>query len=265
MLRNLFGKKSSPAQLAPAIPAGERVYAIGDIHGCNIQLIDLLNQIDADDAAKNSGRGATRTTVIFLGDLMDRGPDSAGVINTAMAYQDRARGTHKTGRFLMGNHEDMFLESVSGDARALRYFLKYGGRETVLSYGLSAEEYDALDFDQLALRLLEIVPRNHADFVREFEDSIVVGDYAFVHAGIRPGVPMEQQKPKDLRWIREDFLQSTASHEKVIVFGHTIFKDVEMPGNRIGIDTGAYNTGVLTAIGLEGTEQWFLQTQGHVG
>ncbi len=259
MLSRLFGKKAQTTRPAPAIPDGERVFAIGDVHGCNALLIDLLAQIDADDAA----RGRAKTTVIFLGDLMDRGPDSAGVINTAMAYRDASEtADSKTVRFLMGNHEDMFLDSVSGDAKALRYFIKYGGRETILSYGLTEDVYNALDIEALATEMLTLVPRDHADFVRDFEDCIIIGDYAFVHAGIRPGVAIEAQKPKDMRWIRENFLESSAVHEKMIVFGHTIFDDVDMPGNRIGVDTGAYRTGVLSAIGLQGSDSWILQAKG---
>jgi serine/threonine protein phosphatase 1 len=258
MLGRLFGRKVTAERPAPELPAGERVYAIGDIHGCNTLLIDLLAQIDADDAA----RPPAQTTIIFLGDLMDRGPDSAGVINTAMAYRDSAEAAGKSVRFLMGNHEEMYLESVSGSASALRYFLKYGGKETVLSYGMTPEDYDALSFDELAETLLTLVPREHADFVRDFEECIIIGDYAFVHAGVRPGVAMEDQKPKDMRWIREQFLESHAAHDKMIVFGHTIFDDVDMADNRIGIDTGAYRTGILSAIALEGSDRWVLQAKG---
>ena len=258
MFARLFGKKSAVEPATSRIPDGERVYAIGDVHGCNALLIDLLEQIDADDAA----RSAAHTTVIFLGDLMDRGPDSAGVIETAIAYRERAEAMGTAVRFLMGNHEEMFLDSVSGDARAVRYFIKYGGRETILSYGIDDDRYNELDMDQLACELLNIVPRSHADFVRDFEEAIVIGDYVFVHAGIRPGVPIDAQKPKDMRWIRADFLASSAPHEKMVVFGHTIFDDVDRPGNRIGVDTGAYRTGILSAIGLQGSDQWILQAKG---
>ncbi len=260
MFSRLFGKKAAPADRpVPMIPDGERVYAIGDVHGCNTLLIDLLAQIDADDAT----RTAHKTTVIFLGDLMDRGPDSAGVIRTAMAYRDAAEAAGgKTVRFLMGNHEDMFLDSVSGDAQALRYFIKYGGRETILSYGIAEDVYNNLDIEALATEMLNVVPREHADFVRDFENCIIIGDYAFVHAGIRPGVAMEAQKPKDMRWIRENFLESDAIHEKKIVFGHTIFDDVDSQANRIGVDTGAYRTGILSAIGLQNSDHWVLQAKG---
>lgn len=259
MLDWLLGRKAAAARPDPAIPAGERVYAIGDVHGRLDLLTLLLAQIDADDAA----RPDAATSVIFLGDLVDRGPDSAGVIAAAMAYRDRSEAAGRRVRFLMGNHEEMFLESISGNVRALRYFVKYGGRETILSYGLSRTDYDALDFDQLADRLLTLVPRAHADFVRDFEHAIIIGDYAFVHAGIRPGTPIAEQAAKDMRWIREDFLASDAAHEKMIVFGHTIFDAVDRPGNRIGVDTGAYRTGILSAVALEGAEQRILQAVGE--
>ncbi|MBP7952209.1 MAG: serine/threonine protein phosphatase, partial [Sphingorhabdus sp.] len=121
-------------------------------------------------------------------------------------------------------------------------------------------EYLTLDMEQLAVRLPELIPPNHVEFLDSFEDQIVIGDYVFVHAGIRPDVPLADQKTKDLRWIRNGFLDHKGDLEKVVIFGHTIFEEVEERGSRIGIDTGAYDSGKLTAIGLEGGERWYLQT-----
>jgi serine/threonine protein phosphatase 1 len=253
MLARLFRKAAPTRPIDTArVPDGVRVYAIGDIHGRNDLLQALLAKIEADDAA----RGPADTQIIFLGDLMDRGPDSAGVIETAMAL-----GQRRKVRYLMGNHEEVFLSACrKNDPKVTRFFLRIGGEETILSYPISRAEYISLDMEQLSARLSEIVPEAHLDFVESFEDQIVIGDYAFVHAGIRPGVPLAEQKVSDLRWIREDFVGQRGDLEKVVVYGHTIYDDIEERGSRIGIDTGAYKTGRLTALGLEGGERWYLQS-----
>ncbi len=254
MLGRLFKKTAIQRPLETArVPDGVRVYAIGDIHGRNDLLQALLAQIDAD----NSARGPADTVIIFLGDLMDRGPDSAGVIETAMAVRDSGRKV----RFLMGNHEEVFLRACrKNDPKVTRFFLRIGGEATVLSYPITRMEYITLDMEQLSERLASLVPPEHLDFVESFEDQIVIGDYAFVHAGIRPGVPLSEQKASDLRWIREDFVDQRGDLEKVVVYGHTIYEEIEERGSRIGIDTGAYASGKLTALALEGGERWYLQT-----
>ncbi len=254
MLARLF-KKALPTRPVDTarVPDGIRVYAIGDIHGRNDLLVELLASIEADDVA----RGNAETQIIFLGDLVDRGNDSYGVVETAMALRASGRNV----RFLTGNHEEVFVQACrSGDPKKLRFFLKIGGDATLQSYPITRAEYVDLDVDQLAARLQSLVPENHLAFLESFEDQIIVGDYAFVHAGIRPGVPLADQKPSDLRWIREEFVGQRGDLEKVIVYGHTIYGAVEERGSRIGIDTGAYASGKLTAIGLEGGERWYLQT-----
>ncbi len=254
MISRLFKKRpqSRPIDVA-RIPDGMRVYAIGDVHGRNDLLQSLLAQIDADDAA----RGAADSHILFLGDLMDRGPDSAGVIETAMALNSSSRKV----RFLMGNHEEVMLKAVrDGDTKTTRFFLRIGGEETILSYPISRSEYKLLDMQELTDRLPRLIPQSHIDFLDSFEDQIIMGDYAFVHAGIDPDVPLAAQKPSTLRWIRDDFVSHKGDLEKVIIYGHTIYTDVDERGSRIGIDTGAYASGKLTAIGLEGGERWYLQT-----
>ncbi len=254
MLGRLFKKAviSRPLDIA-RVPDGMRIYAIGDIHGRNDLLKALLAKIDADDA----GREPAETHLIFLGDLMDRGPDSAGVIETAMALAQTGRKV----RFLMGNHEEVFVRACrKRDAKVTRFFLRIGGEATVLSYPITRAEYITLDMEQLSERLTNLVPHEHLDFIDNFEDQIVIGDYAFVHAGIRPGVPLSEQKPSDLRWIREEFVDQRGDLEKVVVYGHTIYDEVEERGSRIGIDTGAYASDKLTALALEGGERWYLQT-----
>ncbi len=237
-----------------ALPAGERIYAIGDIHGRLDLLEQMFELVDADDAA----RGAADTRLIFLGDLIDRGPNSAQVVQRLMEIGAENPGI----RFLQGNHEEVFLKAMAGDPKALPFFVKIGGKPTVLSYGVSEAEYRTSDYPALLDLLHERVPQAHVDFLSSFEDMIIVGDYAFVHAGVAPGVPMDQQQPAALRWIRGEFLNSTGPFDKVVVHGHTIFDDVEQRAFRIGLDTGAYATGKLTAMGFEGDQRWILQTSG---
>jgi serine/threonine protein phosphatase 1 len=255
MLGRLFRKAAPKRPLDTArVPDGVRVYAIGDVHGRNDLLQALLARIDADDAA----RGPADTKLIFLGDLVDRGPDSAGVIETAMAL--RASGGGNV-RFLMGNHEEVFLAACrKADAKTLRFFLRIGGDATLQSYPITRAEYVAADVDALLGRLRSLVPEVHLAFLESFENQIVIGDYAFVHAGIRPDVPLSEQKKSDLRWIREEFTGHRGDLEKVVVYGHTIYDEIEERGSRIGIDTGAYASGKLTALALEGGERWYLQT-----
>ena len=237
-----------PAATTAALPEGQRVYAIGDIHGRLDLFEQLIAAIDADDAT----RTPAETTVVLLGDLIDRGPDSAGVIDAAMAWGERRQV-----RLLAGNHEEMFLDSLKR-TEVLRHFLRYGGKETVLSYPIDRTDYRELSLDELQERLRDAVPQAHVDYLRGAEDAVAIGDYLFVHAGIRPGVPLEDQNPADLRWIREKFITDTRDHGCVVVHGHTISAAVEEMPNRIGIDTGAFQSGRLTALGLEGRGRWYL-------
>ena len=234
------------------VPEGQRVYAVGDIHGRLDLLERLLASIEADDAE----RLRSSTSIIFLGDLIDRGPDSRGVVERLLEF---SRGP-MAARFLMGNHEEVFLQAIGGDLRALRMLIRIGGRETILSYGISAEQYRELEFQDLAQRLRENVPVEHVQFLSTFERSVEVGDYLFVHAGLRPGVAIDEQSATDLRWIRDIFLRHRDSFGKLVVHGHSISEEADVRSNRIGIDTGAYASGRLTAIGLEGDSRWFLST-----
>lgn len=257
MVLGLFRSKKDRKRKAinvARVPDGMRVYAIGDIHGRHDLMKQLLKLIDDD----NAERGKKSTHIIFLGDLVDRGPDSAAVIERAMKLKKK-RG-HNV-RFLMGNHEEVFLKACrEADRKTARFFVRIGGEETILSYPISKKDYRELDMGELAARLPDLVPEEHLAFIESFEDQIIIGDYIFVHAGLRPGVPLPQQEPSDLRWIRGDFLDHRGEFEKVVIYGHTIYKDVSEKRGRIGIDTGAYDSGKLTAIGLEGNERWYLQT-----
>lgn len=249
-MRKLFRSLFSHQEEAPlaAIPAGERVYAVGDIHGRRDLLEMLIKAIEHDDARAPKAD----TTVILLGDLVDRGPDSAGVLRLARKWQN-----NRTVRILSGNHEEMFLRSFE-EKDVLRHFLRHGGKETILSYGVEKKVFNAASLKETQKLLRDAVPDKHVDFVKGFENIIQVGDYLFVHAGIRPDKPIEVQKPKDLRWIREPFLSHTAPHGPVVVHGHTITDAPEDRGNRIGVDTGAYASGRLTALVLEGTGRRYI-------
>ena len=239
-LRKLF--RPTAAKAAPSrVPAGERYYVVGDIHGRLDLFNALIAAIEADDAAA----GVAETTVVLLGDLVDRGPESAGVLYRAREWQAQRRV-----RILIGNHEEMFLECFQ-DKEVLRHFLKHGGRETILSFGIPPQDYNQLTVDDLFERLPDLVPVDIREYVSSFEEMIVAGDYAFVHAGIDPRAALEEQKRSDLLWIRDRFLRYEGPLDKVIVHGHTIFDEVTDHGGRIAIDTGAFRSGKLSALVLE--------------
>ncbi|MEP6784632.1 MAG: metallophosphoesterase family protein [Sphingomonadales bacterium] len=245
----LRSRKSKQPQRA--LPEGERVYAIGDIHGRSDCFDALMTKIDADDAE----RGPAKTTIVLLGDLVDRGPDSRGVVERADAMRTEYRCV-----FLMGNHEEIFIKAWEGDMTSARMFHRIGGRETLLSYGVTEDEYDSADFDKMIEMLRTHVPAEHIAFLRRFRDTYAAGDYLFVHAGIRPGTPIDEQDATDMRWIRDKFLDDARDHGAMIVHGHSITPGVDEQANRIGIDTGAYASGRLTALGVEGTERWTLSS-----
>lgn len=252
-LNRIFNNK--PQARLPAVPNGTRFYVIGDIHG-RLDLYDaLIDAIEADDAASPEAQ----THVVLLGDLVDRGPDSAGVIARTREWQK-----HREVRVLAGNHEEMFLQSFEKED-ILRHFLKHGGRETIMSYGISKKQFNAMTLEELFALIPQLVPQEERDYIASFEDMIVAGDYLFVHAGIDPKLPLDQQKKSDLRWIRDRFLAHQGPLEKVVIHGHTIFDEVLDCGNRIGIDTGAFRSGVLTALVLEGDSKRIIQTSDESG
>lgn len=249
-LRKMF-RSSSPMPVAPvaAVPDGERYYVVGDIHGRLDLFSELVAAIEADDGSA----AAARTTIVLLGDLVDRGANSRGVIDLAREWQKR-----RNVRILAGNHEQMFLDSFD-DEETLRHFLKHGGRETVLSYGVDRKVYASATLEELQDLMRRHVPATDLDYLRSFEECVVAGGYAFVHAGIQPGVPLAEQLRNDLLWIRGAFTNYQGEHEYVIVHGHTIAPDIDEQPNRIGIDTGAYRSGRLTALVLEGSTRRYIQ------
>lgn len=252
MFSSFFRKTPVEADAPPAIPPGERVYAIGDIHGRS----DLFDELMVLIAADAGTREVLPTTLILLGDLVDRGPDSAGVVERAIALSGEATCF----RAIMGNHEEVMLAALAGDEAALSLFERVGGIQTMRSYGLDREVFETMVGTRLVERLNAAVPPAHRDFLAQMEDRVVLGDYLFVHAGIRPGLAIEEQAPSETRWIRKPFLEHSSYHGMMIVHGHSISYEPEMRTNRLGIDTGAYQTGRLTALGLEGTERWLLHT-----
>jgi len=257
----LFGLRKKavpkPPRRPAALPAGQRVYAVGDVHGRFDLLQDLIARIEADNAA----RPAADVHVVMLGDLIDRGPQSREIIDYFLKGAPGFARWH----FIMGNHEEMLLKLIDNpDSSLMPQFLRFGGRETFESYDAPQRVLDTPDLytpDTLPF----YVPEEHRAFMRRMEDGILVGDYFFTHAGIRPGVALDDQEQQDLRWIRKGFLDSEADHGMIVVHGHTVLDEVEVRPNRIGIDTGAYASGKLTALGLEGTERWFIQTEGERG
>lgn len=244
LLRRLRGTRR-----APEAPRGLRLYAVGDIHGCLPQLEELLQLILRDS---HDAKG--RKHVVFVGDYIDRGPDSKGVVERLLAPMPGFTAT-----FLLGNHEQTLLDFLENPS-VYREWKYYGGVETLVSYGVSPPRFDD-DAAHAAVRdqLRQNMPDEHIAFLRRLEEWAVHGDYFFVHAGIRPGIPLGEQDKRDLIWIRDEFLQSQADFGKVIVHGHTPMDHPENKPNRIGIDTGAYATGRLTAVVLEGTGRRFLQ------
>ena len=252
-LRTLLGP--APSGPLPAIPPGERVYAVGDIHG-RLDLFEAaIAAIEADDAACRPAQ----TTVILLGDLIDRGPDSAGVIAAARAWGER-----RAVRILLGNHEEMLLGALDSN-EVMRHFLRFGGRETVLSYLAEPDLYHRAELAEARALMEAAIPADDLEFIRSFEDTIAVGDYLFVHAGIDPETPLDAQRTGDLRWIREPFLSHPGSFGPVVVHGHTITDKPHIRHNRIGLDTGAYRSGRLTALGLQGTQRWLIEAQDNDG
>jgi serine/threonine protein phosphatase 1 len=249
--RQLF--RAREAAKAPTVPPGQRVYAVGDIHGRADLFAALIDAIEEDDARRNRSDGPAGTTVVLLGDLIDRGPDSARVLSLARDWQRQ-----RVVRILCGNHEEMLLESLFS-LETLRAFLRYGGRETVLSFGIESDLYFAATYDELQTLMNCQIPGPVIEFIRTFEEQILIGDYLFVHAGIRPGVALEDQLRSDLLWIREPFLSHGGDFGAVVVHGHTIFEQPDIQDYRIGIDTGAYFSGILTAIGLEGDQRWLIE------
>ena len=241
---------------APRTPRGYRAYAIGDIHG----RLDLLELLLADIERDGAAREPRKTVLVFLGDVIDRGPDSRAVLERLRTYRRPQLRTV----FLAGNHEEVLLRLLGGEQGLLNSWLTFGGAETLKSYGVDPVAVQAMGEARALEAIRAAFPDYHLAFLRSFADTRRFGAYLFVHAGIRPGLDLPLQSQTDLRWIRSPFLEDESDHGFVVVHGHSISGEVVERPNRIGIDTGAYRTGVLTALGLEGSERWTIDTSDKI-
>jgi len=253
LLRSVgLGRPRTPPP-PPRVPDGLVVYAIGDVHGERPALERLLERIREDAARRSSSPAA-----VFLGDYVDRGGDSRGVLDLLCGDPLPGFAVHR----LRGNHEQAMLDFLAAPEAGVSW-LEFGGIATLDSYGVrglvgapTAERLkglrDALD---------AALPEAHRRLLQTLAPYVVYGDYAFVHAGVRPGAPMERQRLDDLLWIREPFLSWKAPHDKVVVHGHTVVPAPQLLPNRIAIDTGVYATGVLTAVALEADRVGVIQAR----
>jgi serine/threonine protein phosphatase 1 len=240
----MLGSSRSRANIRrPRVPDGTRIYAISDIHGCADLLQQMFTVIDRDLANAKS----IRAIHVFLGDYIDRGPESRQTIDLLV---DRSRN-HET-VFLKGNHE-AFLFDVLKSPSQLQGWRQYGGLQTLTSYGLTPSlNPDENEQAELIKELAYRIPPYQRRFFNSLRLRFVCGDFFFVHAGVRPGIPLTQQKEEDMLWIREEFLESEEQFSKYIVHGHTPVLQPDIRPNRINIDTGAYATGNLTLLTLQG-------------
>ncbi|MBM3521938.1 MAG: serine/threonine protein phosphatase [Alphaproteobacteria bacterium] len=260
-LRSVFsslfgGRAAGPSRAKPrSIPPDTVVYAIGDIHGRLDKLLPLEGMIEADAAR----RAARRKLLVYLGDYVDRGPDSQGVIE----HLSLTRLAGFEAIHLAGNHEKMMVDFLDDAENAGPWFAN-GGLPTLASYGLVAagdrKEFGQAEVMRLRDGLRMLLPSRHRTFLKNLRFRHQEGDFLFVHAGIRPGIALDAQKEDDLLWIRQPFLTSNTDHGFVVVHGHTVTAEPEFRPNRIGIDTGAYDSGVLTALAIEGGQVEILQT-----
>jgi serine/threonine protein phosphatase 1 len=240
VIRRLWARKTRGNR---RVPEGVRIYAIGDIHG-RVDLLDaLLDRIEADAARRPS----THAIEIYLGDYVDRGTSSHSVLERLATHEHRHRRI-----FLKGNH-DTFITDFIKSPSVLEAWQHIGGLETLMSYGIRPTiNADAATRSRLAADFDRVLPDSHRRFLCHLKSSFECGDFFFVHAGVRPGVALNKQRDEDLLWIRQDFLLCEDDFGKTIVHGHTPVLDPEIRSNRINIDTGAYATGRLTCLVLEG-------------
>ena len=251
-MQSLFARKR-PA-MTMAAPDGAAIYAIGDIHGCSDLAAAMIELIDRDPR-----RGLDGLHVVGLGDYIDRGPDSPGVLDLLVALKAR-RDLHV--HLLLGNHDKSLLDFLA-DATVGPAWAQNGGRETLTAYGVEAPWASTHEagWEQARLALVRSIPQAHVDLLQSLELSVSIGGYFFVHAGVKPGVPLFAQDPTDLLWIRKAFLESRERHDQVIVHGHTPTTSPYADERRVGVDTGGYATGVLTAVRLEGDRRRFVQVR----
>jgi serine/threonine protein phosphatase 1 len=239
----------SPSRLRPRLPDGLRIYAMSDIHGCATLLDRAFDAIEADLAHHS----VPQAGFVFLGDYIDRGEDSRRTLDILI----ERTGLYST-IFLKGNHEQILLDFLQ-DPTLLQEWRQFGGLQTLISYGLKPSVNPSSgELFELARDLGAALPASHRRFLQALRPTFSYGDYFFVHAGVRPGVPLDQQSERDLLWIRDEFLRSQDDFGKFVVHGHTPVMEPDLRPNRLNIDTGAYATGRLTVLRLQGEEQGFL-------
>jgi serine/threonine protein phosphatase 1 len=235
----------------PSLPAGLRIYAVGDIHGRFDLLTKLLAQIDADIAL----RPTVRPVYVFLGDYIDRGSSSRETIDGLIEH-----GAMHESVFLKGNHELIAIKCLT-DPTLFDHWMRLGGLETLVSYGVPAE---TLAYGRQIAKLQSAfhgaLPREHFRFFRDLKNSFECGDFFFAHAGVKPNVELSRQRENDLLWIRGEFLSSKEEFGKIIVHGHTPTHEIEVAPNRINIDTGAFATGRLSCLVVEGEDLSVIDT-----
>jgi serine/threonine protein phosphatase 1 len=235
----------------PSVPADLRIYAVGDIHG----RLDLLNNLLARISRDIALRPAARPLYVFLGDYIDRGPSSRETIDRLIEH-----GKAHESVFLKGNHELIAIKCLS-DRALFDQWLRLGGLETLVSYGVPTEILvKARQIAKLQSAFHSALPRSHFRFFRDLKNSFECGDFFFAHAGVKPGIELSRQKENDLLWIRGEFLSSMQDFGKIIVHGHTPSSEIEVAPNRINIDTGAFATGRLSCLVLEGEDLSVIDT-----
>jgi serine/threonine protein phosphatase 1 len=241
--------KPRPKKAAPRVPDDIRVYAIGDVHGRADLLAALFDRIDADLHANPIGRPVQ----VLLGDYIDRGPQSRQVLDLLVAR----RRQHDM-LYLKGNHETFAAQFLS-DPSALLSWKRVGGLTTLLSYDVPPPTRDGIESNErTAAAFRQALPESHSQLIKSLALTFVCGDFLFVHAGVRPGIPLAEQRQEDLLWIREEFLLHEEDFGKIVVHGHTPVLEADVRPNRINIDTGAYATGRLTCLVLEGDRMTFI-------
>lgn len=247
-IAKLFRRKTVPPG---TLPPGERIYAIGDIHG----RLDLFRELMALIVADLERRPAMRTRCVILGDVIDRGPQSRELLELLIGLKDRDLVV------LKGNHEAALMDVRAGDHDAAEMWAAFGGVATLASFGADVDAIDPTDSAEIISLVRKLISDDVAAWLAGLPVFLKLGGYFFVHAGIRPGVPIARQSERDLLWIREDFIASTVDHGVMIVHGHSMNPGgIEFAPNRIGLDTGAYCTGRLSALGLEGDAMWSIST-----
>jgi serine/threonine protein phosphatase 1 len=260
-MSNLFSKNfKNPFQNEKPVRSKSKnlIYAVGDVHGRYDLLLHILRLIRKDmKEAQTSANDYDKILVVFLGDYIDRGDESKDVIET-LCQTDLIEAETV---FLKGNHEEALLDFI-GDAEAGATWVRFGGRETLLSYGISLPKDIEKDFDWEKVRqsFVAKIPEQHLSFLQSLPSFKIDGEYMFVHAGIDPGKPVEAQTDQDFLWIRDSFLKSMKKLPYIVVHGHTPEGQPVWDGRRIGIDTGAYISNKLTAARLLNGTVGFLST-----